>query len=91
MEEFELYISVNSLEIFSKIAVSTFVHNINKGWDIACMAVRFVTVLQDLLREHFLVPRCTVQSVQKQMLTKTELFTDLKDIMLRLLKFYLDG
>lgn len=91
MEEFELYISVNSLEIFSKIAVLTFVHNINKGWDIACMAVRFATVLQDLLREHFLVPRCTVQSVQKEMLTKTELFTDLKDIMLRLLKFYLDG
>lgn len=91
MEEFELYISVNSLEIFSTIAVLTFVHNINKGWDIACMAARFATVLQDLLREHFLVPRCTVQSTQKQMLTKTELFTDLKDIMLRLLKFYLDG
>lgn len=55
MEQFELYISVNSLEMFSKIAALTFVHNINKGWDIACMAIRFATVLQDLMREHILV------------------------------------
>lgn len=54
--------------MFSKIAALTFVHNINKGWDIACMTLRFATIFQDLLREHFLVPRCTVQTVQKQML-----------------------
>lgn len=56
--------------MFSKIAALTFVHNINKGWDIACMTLRFATIFQDLLREHFLVPRCTVQTVQKQMLKK---------------------
>lgn len=68
--------------MFSKIAALTFVHNINKDWDIACMTLRFATIFQDLLREHFLVPRCTVQTVQKQMLKKTpqknpERFTDL--------------
>lgn len=67
--------------MFSKIAALTFVHNINKGWDIACMTLRFATIFQDLLREHFLVPRCTVQTVQKQMLKKKkkkpERFTDL--------------
>lgn len=56
--------------MFSKIAALTFVHNINKGWDIACKTLRFATIFQDLLREHFLVPRCTVQTVQKQMLKK---------------------
>lgn len=56
--------------MFSKIAALTFVHNINKDWDIACMTLRFATIFQDLLREHFLVPRCTVQTVQKQMLKK---------------------
>lgn len=45
MEEFELYILVNSLEIFSIIVVLMFVYNINKGWDIVCMVVRFVIVL----------------------------------------------
>lgn len=58
--------------MFSKIAALTFVHNINKGWDIACMTLRFATIFQDLLREHFLVPRCTVQTVQKQMLKKNQ-------------------
>lgn len=58
--------------MFSKIAALTFVHNINKGWDIACMTLRFATIFQDLLREHFLVPRCTVQTVQKQMLKKKQ-------------------
>lgn len=58
--------------MFSKIAALTFVHNINKGWDIACMTLRFATIFQDLLREHFLVPRCTVQTVQKQMFKKNQ-------------------
>lgn len=58
--------------MFSKIAALTFVHNINKGWDIACMTLRFATIFQDLLREHFLVPRYTVQTVQKQMLKKKQ-------------------